>query len=190
MKEHKPMRILVDMDSILVDTLSAWLAEHNEAQGDTITIEQVSHWDFHSIAKGGKALYEPLARPGFYRALKPLPGGVEAVQELLRRGHEVFIVSTSMHPLALAEKAEWCAEYLPFLDQKHVVFAHEKHIIVADAIIDDGPHNATAYAKAYPSAKVLGIGYPYNKDCPHYTLLAGDWRDPAAAWAQILEELP
>lgn len=184
------MRILVDMDSILVNLMEVWLAAHNEAQGDDLTVDKILTWDTHEYAKGGHAVYKPLERPGLFRAAPPLPGAVEALKTLLERGHDVFVVTAAMYPSNYGEKVEWCQEHLPFLGKRRLVFAHEKHLLPGDVLIDDGPHNATAYRLHHHNAKIYTIGYLYNKDCPAYTMVAGDWRDPAAAWDLILKELP
>ncbi len=184
------MRILVDMDSILVNLMDKWLTAHNEAQGDDLTVDKIKTWDTHLYAKGGKAVYKVLERPGVFRSCLPLDGGVEAVQILQERGHEVFVVTAAMFPSNFSEKVEWCHEHLPFLDKRHLGFLHEKHLLSGDALIDDGPHNARAYRKAHPKSKILTIEYPYNSDCEAYDVVASDWRDPLGAWATILKELP
>ena len=184
------MRIICDLDSIVVDLLTPWLKAHNEAQGDNLTVDKILTWDTHEFAKGGHAVYDVLNQPFFFRDLEPLPGAIQAIETLNDRGHEIFMVTAASYPVNFVDKVNWHAEFLPFLSKKNLVFAHEKYIIPADAIIDDGPHNATAYAKCHPHALVLGIEYPYNKDCEHYTMLAPSYNDPRAAWELILNELP
>lgn len=183
-------RILIDMDSITVDLMTPWLREHNARQDDDLTVDRILTWDTHLYAKGGNAIYDVLKKSGLFRYANPLPGAVEAIRTLHERGHEVFMVTAAVFPINFGEKAEWFHEHLDFLGKRRLVFAHEKHLLPGDALIDDGPHNATAYRAAHPGAKILTIGYPYNKDCPAYDLVAGDWRDPAAAWELILKELP
>lgn len=183
------MRILVDMDSILVDLMGPWLAEHNARQGDDLTVDRILTWDTHLYAKGEKAIYEVLEKPGLFRNASPLPGGLEAVKTLHDRGHEIFVVTAAVFPNNMAEKAGWFHEHLPFLGKRRFIIAHEKHLLPGDVLIDDGPHNATAYRAAHPNATIATIGYEYNKDCPAYDLVAGDWRDTAAAWAEIVEAI-
>jgi 5'-nucleotidase len=184
------MRIICDLDSIVVDLMSAWLRDYNAAHNDSATEENFLTWDMHKHVKGGKAIYGIINQPGYFRHLPMLPGAEDALKTLVRRGHEVYLVTAASFPVNYVDKIEWCAEYLPFIDKKNVVVAHAKHIIPADAIIDDGPHNAEAYRKAHPNAQVLTIGYPYNKSCPHYTDILGYYTDTASAWAEILELLP
>lgn len=183
------MRILIDMDSIVVNLIDPWYAAHNAATGDDLTIEKVLTWDTHLYTKHGHAVYDVLNKRHFFRDLEPLPGAIEAVKELSSCGHEIFMVTAASYPVNFVDKVMWHAAHLPFLSKKNLVFAHEKYIIPADAIIDDGPHNATAYAKCHPNALVLGIEYPYNKDCKFYSMLAPSYKDTKAAWELILNEL-
>lgn len=183
------MRIILDMDSILADILPAWLDESNRLFGERLTVADVTDWDMSKLSKGGKAIFGILAKPGFFSALKPIPGAIEATKALHDSGHEVFVVTAAEFPCNFSEKAEWFREHLPFLGKRRFVMAHEKHLLAADAIVDDGPHNAEAYKKAHPHALAMTIGYAYNRDCPHYDLIAGDHSDTRAAWAQITERL-
>lgn len=183
------MRILVDMDSITVNLMKSWLGAHNEAQGDDLTVDRIKTWDTHLYAKGGHAVYDVLKKPGLFREAEPLPGALEGIWTLQERGHDVFLVTAAEFPGNFSEKVEWVRDRLPSVGKRRLIFAHEKYLIPADALIDDGPHNATAYRLHHHAAKILTIEYPYNKDCPAYSLIAPDWKDPAGAWERILKEL-
>lgn len=184
------MRIILDMDSILANLDVPWVAEINRRFGDSLTVDDVVTWDMHTLSKGGVAVYDILATPGFFRSLKPHAGSIEAARELVARGHEVHVVTASEFEAAASEKVGWFHEHLPFLGKRRLWIGHDKHMLHADAIVDDGPHNAKAYKEAHPNAKVLTISYPYNKDCPHYDVIAPDHNDTVAAWETILKELP
>lgn len=183
------MRIILDMDSILADLMTDWLGIYNKLHDDDLTLDRIMSWDTHLYAKAGKAVYEVLKTPGLYKNLKPLPGAVEATRTLAER-HDVLVVTAAVEPVNFSEKAEWFNEYLPFLSKHQFMIGHKKYRIEADALVDDGPHNAEAYRVAHPGAKILTIGYNYNIGNPAYDVVAGDWRDTASAWKKILEELP
>lgn len=183
------MKILFDMDSILADIGTDWYAQYNETYGDNLDMDMVKTWNTHEYAKHGTAIYTILERKGFFRNLKPIPGALEAVQKVLDKGHTVKIVTAAEFPINYSEKVEWFKEKLPQLKKRDLYMMHEKHEIHADVLIDDGPHNAEAYRKAHPNAKILTIGYPYNENCTAYTLIAGSYKDPVAAWELILKEI-
>jgi len=183
------LRILIDMDSITVDLMEGWLREYNAIHDDNLTVDKILTWDTHLYAKAGKAIYDVLSQPGLFRDAPPLDGAIEAIKTLHDRGHDIFMVTAAVHPINFTEKAEWFHKHLDFLGKRRLVLAHEKHLIPADVLIDDGPHNAEAYAKHHPCARIFSIRYPYNQHSMHYTLLAGHWSDPAGAWAEILDRL-
>lgn len=170
--------------------MDKWLADYNAEYNDNLKIEDLLSWDTHEYAKEREEIYSILQRPGFFRDLKPLPGAIQGLIKLIAAGHEIVIVSAGMYPINLGEKFEWCREHLYFINKKNIVFAHNKHYIPADAIIDDGPHIAEAYRKAHPEAKVIGIEYPYNVSAKeHYTLLVPSYKDTKSAWEQIVSFL-
>ena len=52
--------------------------------------------------------------PGFFESLKPIPGAIEAYNEL-NKYFEVYILSTApwSNPFSLVEKMNWVKKYLP-----------------------------------------------------------------------------
>lgn len=184
----RPKRVLVDLDSIVFDILGAWIGEANRRFGDNLTVADIVSWSWHELSRGGTGIYKILEEPGFFRNLRPYPGAVEGVRRLNER-HRLKIVTAADHVPSYSEKAAAVREHMPFLNKRQLVVMHDKHEIKADYLVDDAPHNAEAYKLAHPDAKVIAIGYPYNVACPHIDVIAGDWRDPAAAWARIEEEI-
>lgn len=178
--------ILVDMDSTIVDMLPSWLAEYNELTGDDLKIEELTTWHTHDHARHGHRIYEPLQRAGFFVNLSPMPGAIEALCHMHERGHDIVIASASAFPLSFTEKVLWIHEHLPWIPQNNIALFGRKELIRGDVLIDDGPHNAVAYSKAFPEAAIAGILHPYNEAYwEHFALLAGDWRTPAKAWKLI-----
>jgi 5'-nucleotidase len=183
------VRILVDLDSTVADLLNPWLALYNAEHGDDLTIDRLTSFDTHTIARAGTAIYDVLKRDGLFRSLPPLPGALEGVEALRAAGNEVFVVTAAEFPTNCSEKIAWLGEHLPFIDKRHRIIAHEKHLLSGDVLIDDGPHNAVAYKKAHPAAFITGIKFPYNAECEAFTYLADDWRDTARAWRTMVDVL-
>jgi len=183
------MRILIDLDATIADIFTPWLSAYNRETGDDLTVERILTWDIADHAKNGKVVLDFLSRPGFFKDLNPLPGAVEAVRLLSdNKANEIFVVTAAYHPPNFTEKAEWVQRWLPFLTKRQFILAHEKHLIKADAFIDDSPRNARDYRKEHPHAFILSIRYPYNGSCEAYDVLAPDWQDPKGAW-ELLESL-
>lgn len=167
-------RILVDLDSTCADLFASWLGWLKIMHGDELELLDVTTWDMHVLAKkAGKRAYEAFAQPGFFRNLPLIPGAAQGVKSFVDAGHEVFVVTAAEYPQSFGEKVEWVREHLPFLTKRQLFFGHEKHLLPADAIVDDAPHVAEAYRKAHPNALVAGIRYPYNTECEAFDFLVG-----------------
>ncbi len=180
-------RVLIDMDSTIVDILTPWIAAYNATHDDDLKIEDVTSWDVHKVAKkGGLKVYDELLRPGFFSGLQPYPGAVDAVRAIAAH-HDVYIVTAAGYGPAASEKLGWVRDWLPFLTMHQVVTTHSKDLISADVLIDDAPHNAVSYREAHPGADILGIEHPYNKDCDAFTCLFHNYETPEVAWRGIVD---
>lgn len=212
------MRILIDLDGIVVDLLSVWLQLYNREWNDHLTKHDITAYDFSDLVKPecGRAIFKDyLSRPGLFAALPPIPGAVDALKELQERGHEIVIASYPPSPEAAKDKLIWIEKYLPFISKHYwtdmgqscstVMLGHEKWMLKADAIIDDDPYNVVTYGRAWPSAKLIMMDYPYNRQVPSVDpagpvilpresrndiYVALDYRDTANAWKSILKMLP
>lgn len=185
------MRILIDMDSVVVDLCSKWFSTYNEEAGDDLRMENVASWDTHLYIKGDpKHLYGILCRPGFYDSLPPLDGAVDAVTELAKAGHEIRFCTATPSADAARSKMEWVDRefaHLNWRGHKHVILTHEKHWIDANILIDDSPHNLEAFTRSSGFGSALAIAYPYNESFDGFR--AHDWRDTRCAWSQILHQV-
>jgi 5'(3')-deoxyribonucleotidase len=181
--------LLVDMDSIFADLISAWVEEYNQLAGTNHTIEDAKSWDLAKAINGDpKIAYGIFDRPGFFRNLKPIPGAIETLRSLKNKGHRLVIATAhSVYaPHSAAEKVAWLHDYMPWIIHKDVMIGHAKELLRADALIDDGPHNLTKYRAAWPLARLITIGYPYNEEFRgKIDLYADGYKDFTGAWAQI-----
>jgi 5'-nucleotidase len=182
----RPLTVLIDLDSIIVDLWAEWCPRYNRRTGDTLTMEKITDWGV-SAAKHRGALFGVLKDPGFFASLRPFPGALEGVKAISDLGHRVVIV-TAGRKYALHDKAEWVEKHLPWLDgETSLVLAWAKELVRGDVLFDDGPHNVEAYRKAWPGASIATIAYPYNRDALHHCdLVAGSYANPAAAWARFV----
>jgi 5'-nucleotidase len=139
MKKFK--KIAVDMDGVLADTDSHFIAWYYNAYGINIPYE-----DLLGKPEGQGFPDKDAARrfaftPGFFRTLPVMAGAVEAITELMKH-YEIYIVSAAMEfPQSLSEKHAWLQEHFPFISWKNIVFCGDKSVINADYMIDDHPKN-------------------------------------------------
>lgn len=186
----RKLTIIVDLDSTVVDLHPAWFGRYNERYGDDLKAEDVVSWEVHKFAKSGKAIYNILKEPEFFRHLPAIPGALLATQKLQHDGHRIVIV-TSAPRFSHSDKAWWVDHNMPWVDHDDVFLGHSKDLVFADVMIDDGPHNIKAYRERWGFYPLLcAISHPYNQDLHGVAdLMAQDWKNPEQAWTQIVDEV-
>jgi len=130
--------VLVDMSGVLVDWdrgfLDTW-AGRSPVDRSHYEMERCVPADRYTEAK------ELFKSEGFYRSLPEMAGGINALQEMIRKGYEVLIVSA---PLAESqycaqEKFDWVREHLGEEWLNRVVLTMDKTSVRGDVLIDDRP---------------------------------------------------
>ncbi len=180
------MRILIDMDSTVVDFMGGLWPAYEKATGFKGSTEQILGWNMAPYVEDPAALLQCFHEPGFFAGLMPLPGAINALTVLDDIGHELVIVSTPSTPQSAAEKYEWCAKYLGFISPKNVIMCARKELIHGDVLIDDSPETARAIRYlGNTSMVVTTIAYPYN-DTTHFNYRADGYQDPLKAWRDLV----
>lgn len=185
----KPLRIVFDLDSIVADFFQVLLEDHNAATGEGLTPDHIVDWNMAKCSAHGKKIYEPFNKPGFFTRLPLIDGAYDAMQTLIvEDGNKAVIASHAVTPEAVAEKQQWVAKHLPFVDPKSVWLGQNKHDLHGHVLVDDGPHNARSFREEHPNAHIVTIAYAYN-NVPEYDLRTGSWRDTRAAWEDIVRSI-
>lgn len=182
--------VWVDLDGIVADFFSPLISEYNKralsALQHPLHIDDIVSWDMSKHVREPDVLYKIFHEPGFFSALKPLPGAVETLEQLVDLGHDVNIASACVTTHSFGEKAEWCAKFLPFLPLTHIMLGSKKGRLIGDVLIDDGAHNARAFIETNPDAMVYAIAWPHNlSDELAFDRLVYGHREPARAWSVI-----
>lgn len=155
------MTILVDMDDTIVQLLQAWLLKLNEYYDLDIAYEDIRSWDIEEAFPEltWEQIEKNLMLPGFWKSINPVPGAQESLKRLMEAGHDVFIVTATLHDNIPEKMNELLFKHFPFLSWSQVIVADRKQMIRGDVLIDDGVHNLEGgeYAKILMSA-------PYNED--------------------------
>ncbi len=132
------MRILIDLDNVLVDFQSGIDACSDDIKADR-------------AARKRRGLTEDWDEvEGIFALMQPMPGAIEAYQELTKR-HDVFIVSTAPweNPSAWSDKLIWVKTHLDKFADKRLILTHHKYLIAGDILIDDRRKRGAGAFKGY-----------------------------------------
>jgi 5'(3')-deoxyribonucleotidase len=176
------MRVAVDFDSTLADTLSVVIDLLNFKHGSHLTREDIVSWDWvenarrygfpdpEAVAQDFWRIYDLFDTTHLRRAIPPVdPVACAAVKWLVKRGHDVHIV-TSNKPRAEESIRSWLFGHgleLP-LDIIGRMTASQKAELPYDYYIDDAPGLAEAVNKLADGriVKLFLVPQPYNRHVP------------------------
>ena len=129
--EHKMTqpKLFLDMDNVLVDTLSV----------------------LNKIDMRQQSVEKPDQIPGIFRDLPPMPGAIEAVKQLATE-YDVYVLSTApwQNPSAWQDKLIWLQHYFgedntsPIY--KRIILAHDKSVahFGGGILVDDRPYHGAS----------------------------------------------
>jgi len=172
------LRYRVDMDGVLTDFFGSVFDRYFEATGVRYTPDDLKAHEISSLV--GKEEYfnrvEPIYnKPGFFADLKPYPGAIETMREVIAEGHSVEIVTAPTliyHPIAkrrvingrvAAEKIDWLARHLPEVAERNVTITKDKTNVDGDVFVEDSAHNFVPWAQAHPKGLVYVVARPWNE---------------------------
>lgn len=192
------MIIACDVDGVLADLDTEWYRRYNRDYNDNLTRERVTGWNVSEFVKPecGLRVLDYLSDPDLYAQVQPIPGAVEGIHRLRAAGHEVFFVTACTFGM-VDQKAQWLRRWgfsaataadayrLP----KDLVVVYEKHRVLADLLIDDGPHNIMQWVRGTSQRRrAILLEYPYSHECD-LTSAEWLWCYRAHNWDEILSNL-
>lgn len=175
------LRICVDMDEVIADTLGEHLRRYNEASLEEITLADLwgkGLWDVVSTERQ-ELLRELLHAEDFFEDLPVMPDAPEVLRNLAGR-FEIFIATQAMSvPNSFGPKYRWLQRHFPFLPPTQFVYCGDKSILRADYLIDDLPRNLLRFVGT-------GLLYsaPHNQAATGFTRVA-NWLEVAAYFEVI-----
>lgn len=141
------LRICVDMDEVMADTLAEHLRRYNEAFDEAITLEDLAGKGIWEVTPTDRQqqLRAFLDAEDFFEDLPLIPGVQEVLKDLSTR-FEIFVASQAMVvPNSLGPKYRWLQRHFPFIPPTHYVFCGNKSILRANYLIDDLPRNLLCF---------------------------------------------
>src|SRR5690625_8000333 len=100
--------------------------------------------------------------PNLYSMVEPIPGALEGIQELRRRGHRVVFVTAAVVG-SMDQKARWLKRHGFLTDLNDLIVAQDKSLVQGQVLIDGGPHKIEAfprYAPLYPAPPTARARWP------------------------------
>jgi 5'-nucleotidase len=175
------LRICVDMDEVMADTLGEHLRRYNEATLEEIVLEDLwgkGLWDVVPVNRQ-ELLRELLHAEDFFEDLPVMADAPEVLHDLASR-FEVFIATQAMSvPNSFGPKYRWLQRHFPFLPPTQFVYCGDKSILRADYLIDDLPRNLLRF-----TGTGLLFSAPHNQAASGFTRVA-NWREVAAYFAAL-----
>lgn len=139
------MRILLDMDGVVVDFVGPWLKQYNELTNEGVKLSDINDVKTSKFVGDPFTLKKLKDSPGFIRNLPPMPGAVEGITELHKQGHQIGFVSNGTNcPTSVHEKREWLWFYFHRLWRKAPLFTalpELKKWVHGDVLLEDTPKN-------------------------------------------------
>jgi 5'(3')-deoxyribonucleotidase len=169
-------RILVDVDSVVIDLMPTWLSYYNDDYHDQLTVNQITEWDMCKFVKPecGDKIYDYLHDASLYDSVRPIDGAISSIHWLRQHSYDVRFVTSGVQPA----KIEWLGNHGLLLDSnflfsRDVVVAHDKSIINGDILIDDNSENCSSF-----SGSSILFAQPWNaQDIKDYYYRADSWPD-------------
>lgn len=145
------MRILVDLDDVLINTGEAWVDVLNERHGTTVKYSDITEWDitkfFPSLTRN--EVFEPLSDGSVWSRVSPIDGARDTLERLILEGNDVYIV-TSSHLETIGKKwTDVIQKFFPIIDVSKVIVTEHKQMIMGDVLVDDAPFNFYGYPRYF-----------------------------------------
>lgn len=152
---------LIDLDNTVVDTDGALCRLFPEAAK---AIQERTEFEY-------AAWIEKLTRPamekkGFFQSLEPLPGAVETILELCKRGIHIVFVSSPLRnaPYCEQEKRAWIEKAFGSQLARTAMLVKDKSMVKGRYLFDDKPDQGND-GLFTPEWELIHYERPYNRSC-------------------------
>lgn len=146
MSINRKLRIAIDMDEVLADTIAKFIDVYDARHQTKISLGDMRGKEFHEILPLhlSSSLRQYINEKGFFRDLPVMPGSQEVVKALMEN-YDVYIASAAMEfKNSLEDKQEWLNEHFPFIPWTNIIFCGHK-ILDVDIMIDDRIKNFVTF---------------------------------------------
>ena len=148
------MRIICDMDEVIVDMINPLLKQYNRMYSSDITIDDVTQWQLPDD------MINKFKEDDFFVKLPPISGAIDGLNQLMEWGHDVIVATNhSDNPRIAKDKILWMFYNYPDLSE-NMMIGGRKDLLQGDVIIDD---NAD-YLINSPCPIKICMDRPWNRE--------------------------
>lgn len=163
------MTILVDIDSTITNFGEMLLLANNQLHNTNYRYTDITSYDWFD--KTFPNPWKPTKYQCFWNTVEVNPAAVTVIERWVRQGHKVYLVTASHFNNMLGYKIKRTLE--PFnsnlINERNIVIAQDKSIIMGNVIIDDCVDNLYNFDDVCICYK-----QPWNKKWP-YPFRYNDW---------------
>lgn len=158
------MRLGIDLDGVVADFNSGWIARYNSDFDAALGTEAVVVWDAmtqltHFADDGAFWRWAAGANgSSVFRHLETYPGAIEALTRLARN-HSIVIITTKPD-WAIHDTFAWIADQ--HIPTREVHMTREKWRVPCDVYLDDAPHQIEELHRNRPESVVCRFVRPWN----------------------------
>jgi len=177
------VRLGIDMDEVLTDTLGKQLRVYNAHFGTDVPAERLDGFELVDIVPPEQRPFVSgmMHEPGFFADLEPIEGALEAMEQICRM-HQVYIVSAATEfPGSFQDKLCWLERYLPQIPTRRIIFCGEKSVLDLDCLVDDTP----SHFEGFRGTGLL-FDAPHNRKESGFRRVRG-WKQTEAEIASLAE---
>ena len=141
------MRILIDMDDVIADTVERFLEWYERDFGVRYNRADLHGTKLHMIVPEEHRLIvkQYPHQKGFFKGLPLIEHSREIVGELNNR-FDIYVASAAMEfPNSLQDKNDWLDEHFPFIHWKRRILCGDKSVLKGDMLIDDHDFNLSVF---------------------------------------------
>jgi 5'(3')-deoxyribonucleotidase len=163
------MIVVFDMDGTIASFTGMANKRAKEIWDVDISKDEITHYKYSEVLRqkgidlSDAEIYTKLYEGGFFNKLEPIPGAIDAIQEIFEDGHKIVICSKTFDANVIKEKFEWLEEHLGSRGIEYstimVSDMETKKMLNVHVLIDDDPRAVSAH----PAALCLLPKQPWNR---------------------------
>lgn len=169
----RKLRIFIDVDETLAETMEEVLRWYNLDWDDTLTVNKITEWNLEKFVKCGDKIYKYFSMSHIYTQIARYPYSLDAVRNFKKIGHEVFF-STATVPGGEGMKFDWLVRngFLERDERERYIEIQKKDVLSGDVMIDDGYHNLEKF-RGY---KIMPVR-AWNSVHSHQVIPVYNWKE-------------